>query len=75
MSEFVVVAGKAGALYFDGKDAFTKDPTKAKAYASEAAGKRAMNKAQSTTGRNGLRIVSTAPPAPEKPERKAARKK
>lgn len=58
MSGLFVVAGKAGALYFDGVRAFVKDLGKAKAYANAVAAKRAMNKAQATTGRNGLRIVS-----------------
>lgn len=58
MLGFVVVAGKAGALYFDGTGAFVKDLYKAKAYANAVAAKRAMNKAQAATGRNRLRIVS-----------------
>lgn len=41
MLGFVVVAGKAGALYFDGTGAFVKDLYKAKAYANAVAAKRA----------------------------------
>lgn len=75
MSDFIVVAGQAGKLFFDGTDAFVKDIAKAKTYATEAAGKRAMNKAQNKTGRNGLRVASAASAAPTPAKKAKAKKK
>lgn len=79
MNDFVIVAGKANGLFFDGTDAFTKDIERAKSYASEPAAKRAIKKVETASGRTGLRAISktelTKPKkaaAAAKPKKKAA---
>lgn len=75
---FVLAAGKGNTLLFDGKDACTRDATKAKVYATEAAAKRGIKKAEEATGRNGFSVIAQSAvgkaQAPAATKKKPARK-
>lgn len=72
-TEYVIVAGKLGRLYWTGSDSFTRFSDGAKKFASELSAKRALRKVHECTGRYNLAIAPLAPPAAQKkPAKKAS---
>lgn len=77
---FVITSSATSSFVYTGEPNFSRDASKAKTYATAAAAKRAISKAETVTGRSGLAVrtmdeVAPAPVAPAKAVGKAPRKK